>query len=174
MRSRSRRGRRGAPAAALLLSACLSSAPPAPPVRWFDPLPPAPTAGPRPEVDLRVVAAPHLGREFVVRTAPREVVFDGQHGWIAEPAQLVASALGFRLATRAGAEPLRIAVEAFELDVQAAPRAVVRLTATGRRGLRRIDAEAPAVDRSPAAFAAAMALALDQALDQVAEFVQDG
>ncbi|MBL8730430.1 MAG: membrane integrity-associated transporter subunit PqiC [Planctomycetes bacterium] len=157
--------------AALLLAACLSSAPPAPPVRWFDPLPAAAVeTSARPTVDLRVTAAGHLGREFVVRTAPREVVFDGQHGWIDEPVQLVAAALGARLQQLPGdgGNVMRVAVEAFEVDVQGEPRAVVRLVVqfAGRR--RDVEAQEPAAGRSPAALAAAMAGALGRAAGAVA------
>lgn len=159
--------------AALLLAACLSSAPPAPPVRWFDPVPAAAAAGaPRVAADLRVTAAAHLGRQFVVRTAPRELVFDGQHGWIDEPARLVAAALGTRLRSAPdGTGVLLVAVDAFELDVQAAPRAVVRLHLQWRDDRRVVLAEHAAADRSPAAFAEAMAAALADAAAAVAAVV---
>jgi hypothetical protein len=155
------------------LAGCLSSAPPLPPVRWFDPLPVAVAAtAPLPQVDLRVTAVGHLGREFVVRTAPREVVFDGQHGWIDDPAQLVAAALEAKLDRRDGARLLLVTVTAFELDVQHAPRAVVRLVVQ-REGERwDVDVQAPAADRSPAALAAAMAAALDEAGTKVVAAVR--
>jgi hypothetical protein len=159
--------------AAVALAGCLASSPPLPPVRWFDPLPRVGEAAtPRPACDLRVAAAPHLGREFVVRTAARELVFDPQHGWIAEPSHLVAAALATRLDVAADREPVRVVVETFELDVQAGPRAVVRLVAHARGTSRAIAAEAPAADRSPTAFAAAMAAALEQTADAVAAFVR--
>lgn len=157
----------------LLLAACLSSAPPAPPVRWFDPLPaPVAETGARRVVDLRVTAADHLGREFVVRTGPREVVFDDQHGWIDEPGGLVATALAARFTPSRSAPPLEVAVAAFELDVQATPRAVVRLLVRWQGAERPVVGERAAPDRAPAALAEAMAGALDDAAGAVAAFVR--
>jgi ABC-type uncharacterized transport system auxiliary subunit len=167
----------------LVFASCLSSSPPSPPVRWFDPRPAAVAAGAatRPAVDLRVTAAAHLGREFVVRTAPRELVFDNQHGWIDDPAQLVASAIGTRLdlggrSDRSGGSfrTLQVAVEAFELDVQAEPRAVVRLLVSWTGGRQELAVQEPAADRSPAAFATAMAVALARVARDVAALASKG
>lgn len=157
-------------AAVLFLSAslasCISSSPPAPAVRFFDPTPAEVDSKERPRITVRVDSAPHLGREFVVRTGPREVVFDPRHSWISEPRQLVASAIE-RLTSPAPDQPtLRIDVEAFEVDVQAAPRARVRLVV--RASLPKvIEEQEPAKDRTPESLAAAMAIALGRAANGV-------
>lgn len=155
----------------LPFAGCLSSAPPLPPVRWFDPSPPAAAADlPRASADLRVTAAGHLGREFVIRTGPREIVFDDRHGWIDEPQHLVAAALRQRI--DAGAEPLAVLVETFELDLQTGPRAVVRcvVQGSGRRQLVTIAEPASAADAP--AFADAMARALARLSNEVALLVR--
>ncbi len=157
----------------LSLAGCLSSSPPAPPVRWFDPLPAAIDAAlAPPAVDLHVSAAGHLGREFVVRTGGNEIVFDNQHGWIDEPARLVAAALATRLDVRVGGAPLQVDVPTFELDLQQEPRAVVRLVVHDGVRRREFGAAVAAADRSPAAFAAAMAQALGQVASSVADWVR--
>ncbi len=145
----------------LAAAGCFSSAGALPAVRWFDPLP-ALAAPPAP-VPLRVTAAAHLGREFVVRVAAREVAFDGQHQWIAEPRDLVAGLLaGSGLAGD-------VHVTAFELDVTGEPRAVVRLIVRGTDGASRVvEASSPAADRSPSTFAQAMAAALADLQNRVA------
>lgn len=160
---------------AFLFVGCLSSAPPAPPVRWFDPSSSA--AGPRLAVPLklRVEAAPHLGREFALRTGVREYAFDGEHQWIATPTELVAAALQGAVAFPSYAsEELLVRIERFELDVTAAPRAVVvlRLFAGRPLGADEVRFEAPAADRSPAALAAAMAAALGEATLRVRAALQ--
>jgi hypothetical protein len=167
----------------LAAAACLSSAPPAPPVRHFDPLrivaaatpvaataaTPATATGPR----LRVVAAAHLGQDFVVRVAPRELTFDTTHRWIQRPDQLVAAAVGppppllaaadgaTAVATAAGGE-LVLELVAFELDVVAAPLARIRVVVPsgGAWAAGAHTVEVPAADTSPPAFAEAMAKAL--------------
>ena len=144
--------------------ACLSSAPPAPPVRWFDPSPAAPAGEPvQVAASLRVVAPSHLGTQLLLRTGVREFVFDAEHQWIAPPTELVASALqaAFRFAPDATAE-LQVTVERFELDLTVEPRAVVRLHLVDAPAgwPERVDGSAAAADRAPAALAAAMASAL--------------
>lgn len=150
-------------AAGLLLAGCVSSAPPAPPVRYFDPLPESGAVAARDgRFALRCVAAPHLGREFVVRTGPRELVFDAQHSWIAEPRDLVVAALE-RAKSRpaATAEVVEVHVAAFELDLTGAPRAHVRvLLRQSGNPAREIEAWAPVAGSEPEAYAAAMAEAL--------------
>lgn len=145
-------------------AACLSSAPPAPPVRWFDPSPAAPAGDPVPVAALlRVVAPSHLGTELLLRTGVREFVFDAEHQWIAPPTELVATALqaGFRFTPDASAE-LQVTVERFELDLTVEPRAVVRLHLVDAPAgwPERVEGSAAAADRSPAALAASMASAL--------------
>ncbi len=148
----------------VVAAACLSSAPPAPPVRWFDPSPPPPAGELVPiQAQLRVVAPAHLGTELLLRTGVREFVFDAEHQWIAPPTELVGAALraGFLAAPDATAE-LQVAIERFELDLTAEPRALVRLHLTGAPNAwpERVEGSAAAGDRSPAALAAAMASAL--------------
>lgn len=158
-------------APAALFAGCLSSSPPAPPVRFFDPLP-EPSASPPPtetKVAVRVGAAPHLGAEFVVRTAPRELVFDPQHSWIAPPRELVAAAIERLVGLPGpGADVVEIHVAAFEIDLVGAPRAHVRLLlrAPGRP-VGEIDAWAPVAGAGPGDHAAAMAEALGQAARRV-------
>lgn len=159
--------RGGAWCGVAVAAACLSSSPPLPPVRWFDPLPAAAADGGLGEpAAVRVTAAAHLGREFVVRVGPREVALDSQHQWIAEPRQLVATVVARALAGSAARDAaLEVALDAFELDVTAAPRAHVRLVLGSARppGVPGVlDEWAPAADRSPPAFADAMARALVQ------------
>ena len=159
---------------ALALPACLSSSPPPPAVRYFDPTTHKEGAPQRPAVacDLRVTAASHLGREFVVRVAERELVFDGMNSWVADPRELVQAAVERLLGPSVrspDARALAIDVEAFELDLQAAPQAHVRLAVQAAAGSRTIDLVVPAADRQPASFAAAMAAALDRAAAMVSE-----
>lgn len=160
---------------AVALVGCLSSSPPLPPVRWFDPLPAAPVdAAARPAATLRVTAGGHLGREFVVRTAPRELVFDERHGWIAEPAALVRGALERRLDVALGPIPaadavaVAVDVEAFELDLQQTPRAVVRLGVHVGAERSVVATTAEAASSAPGALAEAMAAALAEAAASVA------
>lgn len=154
-----------------LLAACLSSSPPLPPVRWFDPVPRAAGDAERPKVELRVYAPDHVGREFVVRVAPRELAFDERHGWIDEPAALVDAALETRLQSSDGGEVVVVAVERFELDITNGPRAVVRLRVRCRGERQVVAADAAAADRSPEALADAMAQALASVADDVARIV---
>lgn len=151
--------------------ACLSSSPPSPPVRWFDPSPAAPAGEPVPVAAvLRVVAPSHLGTELQLRTGVREFVFDTEHQWIAPPTELVATALqaGFRFAPSASAE-LQVTVERFELDLTVEPRAVVRLHLVDAPAgwPERAEGSAAAADRSPAALAAAMASALAEVVQRL-------
>lgn len=147
--------------APLVLAACFGSSPPLPPVRWFDPLPPA--VNPPAPTGPRVTAAPHLGREFAVRIGERELAFDPQHQWIAEPRDLVQAAL----AGTAGLADVHVA--AFELDVTGPPCAHVRLLVRWQGDvLRVVEARVAAADRSPPAFAAAVATALAEVARTIA------
>ncbi len=150
----------------LVFSACIASAPSLRAVRWFDPLPATSAGATTAGSTLRVTAAPHLAREFVVRISAREVAFDSEHQWIVEPRLLLATVLAN--VDVVGAKPddhIEVSLEAFELDVTAAPRAHVRFVVQGVAAVaaRTIDVYAPSADRSPEAFAAAMATALEQA-----------
>lgn len=164
--------RRGATAAVGLaccaLAACLSPAPPAPPVRWFDPVPPAGDDAPAVRFAVAVRAPELLDREFAVRVGPHELAFDPDHRWLLPPSQLVQRAL-LRVGggAAADAEAVPVEVEAFELDRTGPPVARVRL----RVGGRAVDERVAAGDGAPAAFAAAMATALARAAERVAALV---
>lgn len=158
----------GTAAVCLALAACLSSAPPAPPVRWFDPLPPTGDGPPAARFAVVVRAPELLDREFAVRVGPHELAFDADHRWLSPPAQLVQRALqrvGGSAAADATAIP--IDVEAFELDRTAAPVARVRLRIGGVAG-QSLEERVAAGDGTPAAFADAMATALGRAAERVA------
>jgi hypothetical protein len=163
---------------AALLAGCLSSAPPAPPPRFFDPMP-APAAAPSAvpaKFTVRVLAAPHLGADFVVRTAVGAVVFDPVHRWIAPVRELVAAAIERQVVSPApGAEVVEVHVAAFEVDLTAAPRAHVRLLCRAPgRPLGEIDAWAPVGGPAPGDHAAAMAIALADAVGRLVPLVVAG
>ncbi|MGC6486776.1 MAG: hypothetical protein ACON4Z_03965, partial [Planctomycetota bacterium] len=78
--------------ALLAATSCISSGPPAPPVRWLDPVagfdaPAAAADSAPPSLGLR--AQPHLGQEVAVRTEPAVVVYDADHRWLVPPEELV-------------------------------------------------------------------------------------
>jgi hypothetical protein len=153
------------------LAACLSSAPALPPVRWFDPLPAATGALAAPPAPVRATAAPHLRQPFAVRVGAREFALDAGHQWVDEPAALCAALVGRALAGRGIDAAPSILVEAFELDVTAAPRAHVRFAFIGAAPAGApavVDAWADAADRSPTACAEAMAQALGTAAGKLA------
>ena len=164
-----------AAALAFLLAGCISSNPPAPPVRWFDPtpdeLPPLPQPGPALPVATVSVAA-SVRQEFVLRTAARELVIDDLHQWSAPPDRLVAAAVEAASFGPGGGTPsserfpLRVARFEFEL-YGAAPRAVVELQAMLPQGLRRCRGASDAAGLDPGELAAAMAQALGQAVAAV-------
>lgn len=164
----------GVVVASLFLGACLSSAPPAPPVRFFDPLPAASAAAPNVPVQVaahawRITSAPHLGREFTVRTGPREVVFDPLHSWIATPRELVEAALAGRSAVTPGGVVAELRITAFEIDLAETPRARVHLVLLVPGEPRRdVEATAPSLANGPEDFALAMAAALATAVGEVA------
>jgi ABC-type uncharacterized transport system auxiliary subunit len=157
-------------AAGLLLAACFSSAPPAPPVRFFDPTPPvAAVAASGRALRLEVDANSQVRSEFAVRVGPRELTFDSFHRWAAEPRELVASALEgalFGSGAFARSDDLQhlvtVRVTAFELDVTAEPTARVAVTALQGGKELQVSASAPAGSRAPDALAEAMAKALGQ------------
>ncbi|MFN9845404.1 MAG: hypothetical protein ACK57Q_13810 [Planctomycetota bacterium] len=153
-----------------VLDACLSTSPALPPVRWFDPLPAAPAAAASP-LPVRATAAPHLRQPFAVRVGAREFALDAGHQWVDEPSSLCAAMVGRALAGRGIDAAPSMLVEAFELDVTAAPRAHVRLVVLGGApaGVPPVvDVWAAASDRSPVACAEAMAQALAAAAAQLA------
>jgi ABC-type uncharacterized transport system auxiliary subunit len=158
----------------LVLAACLSTAPPLPPVRWFDAMPPQPAeVQPRAGLSLRIDAAAHLGHYFTVRASGREVHFDGNHRWLEKPADVVATAIAHATGARtSGAgHQATVFVERFEIDLTAAPRAVVRLQlrdVTGAPLGAAIDAAVAAAGPAPEQLAAAMAQAVAAAVGEVA------
>ena len=146
------------------LASCISSNPAAPPVRWFDPRPPRAAHDRR--APLRVDAAPFLRQDFVVRTPPHEVAFDDSLRWIAPPEQLVAAALD----SAAGVpEGLRVAVVRFEFERGESMRAVVELTCELGGALRPVVGSAVCASDAPEALAAAMAVALADAVRGVVQ-----
>ena len=152
------------------LAACLSTSPALPAVRWFDPLPSSAAVAAPPAV-VRATAAPHLRQPFAVRVGAREFALDAGLQWVDEPAALCAVLVGRAFAGRYADGALAIQVEAFELDVTAAPRAHVRFGFVGAvptGAVAVVDAWADAADRSPAACAEAMAQALAKAAAQLA------
>lgn len=158
------------------LAGCISAGPPAPPVRWFDPMPEVGDAdhtgavGAAPGPLLRVDAPAHYGREFRIRIGSHEVVFDAEHSWVAAPAELVAEALARRLGRGGAVEArsVRVHVDAFELDLREEPRAHVRLVVSGVAGHQGFDASVLAASRTPESLAAAMGLALAEVAERVA------
>ena len=144
------------------LASCLSSSPPAPAVRFFDALPEQRAVVSGRAVRLRFTGAPHLGQQFAVRVAARELVFDPLHSWISAPTNLVEAA--FEQATAAAGETIEVHVARFEIDLTGDPLARVRLElrAAGR-ATQVVEGTAPAPGREPEAVAAAMAVALGRA-----------
>lgn len=174
-----------APVLALaVLAGCLSQGPPAPPVRFFDPLPVRDAspgdvgsngAGAAAEArapGVAVFAGPRVRQEFVLRTAPRELVIDDQHRWIAPPERLVAEALERALAgTPAGdgdARAMRVHLSRFEFELFANPRAVVELQLAVPGRSVPCTGAADATASTPEALADAMARALAEAVDECA------
>ncbi|MCC7397740.1 MAG: membrane integrity-associated transporter subunit PqiC [Planctomycetes bacterium] len=158
----------------LPLAACLSSAPPAPPVRFFDCRPAVVTAVSASVV--RVEAPAYLGSEIAVRIATRELTFDGDHRWLEEPAQVLNAALRATGAA-GGQEQLLVRIDRFEFDLTGPPLARVRLVlqttcspmSTPTPTPTVVEVTWSAADRSPAALAAAMAEAVARAAARVAE-----
>lgn len=142
------------PTASLLgLVGCLGSAPPAPPVRWFDA---TPTSEPRPAaVPLRFRQASTVGSDFVLRVGPRELVFDSEHRWAAEPVQFLARGL----VGAAGGTPCEVELVTFEFDLQQAPTARVGVR-YGTPGVL-VVVERVASGRSAPELAEAMVAALE-------------
>jgi len=151
------------------LSACLSSAPPAAPVRFFDASPEQRAAVPtdRP-LRLRFTAAPYLNQPFAVRIGPRELVFDPLHSWIAAPAVLVEAAFEYPPAGPTG-ETIEVHVARFELDLvgESVARVRLELRAPGKPS-RVVEGTCPAPVRDPEDVAAAMATALGRAASALA------
>lgn len=155
--------------AGAMASACFSSAPPAPTPRTFDPLPAtvdrSAHVGPD---EVRVSTESVYGPEFAVRTAAREVRFDATNRWLAEPARLLAAAVARRLTHSLQDVSLELVLEVFELDVVAAPRAHVVVTARTATGWRLgVDRSAAATASTPEALTAAMAEALAAVGDEI-------
>ena len=160
--------------AVLLLGGCISSNPPTPPVRWFDP---SPLSWPQPEraggtVPVPVVtAAPTVRQEFLVRIAQREIAIDDAHRWSAPPDRLVAAALDRAVFGPGGALPqcgtVPIKLVRFELDITSRPRALCELQVPTSKGLLTCSGATEATGTAPELLAAAMAGALEQAVVKV-------
>ena len=158
------------------LGGCISSGPPAPPVRWLDPTAglEAPPAG-APVAPVALQAQPHLGQEIAVRIEPAVVVYDTDHRWLVPPQELVRRAFGRAqvavLDAVAGAE-LRVELQTFELQQLAgAPgaRIVCRVVRSGERAAPgvRVEVSASAEDASSESLTAAMGRALQQLVARV-------
>lgn len=153
------------------LSACLSSAPPAPPVRWFDPSPAVGTNAPV-AASFRCRAASAVSQEFALRIAPRELVYDSEHRWLAQPHELLQVALQQR--STGDAPVIDVQVLTFEFDLVQAPRAKVLLAVQiAGRAAQLVRAEHGSVGRDAAALADAMTQALGEALDAVCKLASD-
>jgi ABC-type uncharacterized transport system auxiliary subunit len=160
--------------AALWLGGCISSNPPTPPVRWFDP---SPLSWPQPEhaggaVPVPVVtAAPTVRQEFLIRIAQREIAIDDAHRWSAPPDRLVAAALERAIFGPGGAMPatgtVAVKVMRFELDITSTPRAVCELQLPTSKGLISCTGVVDAAGTLPELLAAAMAGAVEQAVVKV-------
>ncbi len=144
----------------LALTGCLGSAPPAPPVRWFDA---APAGEPRSAaVPLRFKQAGTVGSDFVLRIGPRELLFDGEHRWAAEPVRY----LELGLVGALGGAPCDVELVTFEFDLQQAPTARVGVR-YGTSGVM-VVVESLAAGRSAPELAQAMAEALSAMAEQLA------
>jgi ABC-type uncharacterized transport system auxiliary subunit len=160
------------PWAPFLLASCISSNPPAPPVRWFDPTPAELPPFERPGAQLpavNVTAAPTVRQDFVLRIGARELAIDELHRWSAAPDRLVQQALDRALFGPGGGVPgsgtVNVRVARFEVDLSAgAPHARVELQVATAKGLQTCDGDATAATTAPELIAAAMAQALGQAV----------
>lgn len=115
---------------------------------------------------MRVDAAPFLRQDFVVRTPPHEVAFDDSLRWIAPPEQLVAAALEAAAGVPDG---LRVEVVRFEFERGESLRAVVELSCELGGALRPVVGSAVCASDAPEALAAAMAVALADAVRGVVQ-----
>jgi ABC-type uncharacterized transport system auxiliary subunit len=155
-----------------LLASCISSNPPAPPVRWFDPTPADLPPLERPGAQLpavNVTAAPTVRQDFVLRIGARELAIDDMHRWSAPPDRLVQQALDRALfgpgAGVPGSGAVNVRVARFEVDLSAGvPHARVELQVATAKGLQTCDGDATASATAPELIAAAMAQALGQAV----------
>jgi hypothetical protein len=155
------------------LAACLSSSPPAPPVRWFDPLLPSESVAGGGVGTLLVTAQARLGSELAVRVGARELQFDSNLRWIAEPRELVATALHRRLVPTGAAARLVVEVEHFEFDLTAVPTAHVRLRLRGEPvGTAVAESRTVARSQEVPELVEAMAQALAEATTQVQRLVE--
>jgi len=160
------------PFAAATLSACLSSGPPAPPVRWFDPTAsfgPAERATPVSVVFVR--GQPHLVQDIAVRTSPTEVAFDTEHRWLMPPEEILRRAF-----VRQGVpiDPTGRLVELTVFELQrigdtAAARAACRVHAAAGspHPADEYEVVVPATDSSLEALTQAMGQAMQSLADQI-------
>lgn len=148
----------------VLPAGCISSNPPAPTVRYFDPTPLRSSLDARERV--AVTSAPFLRQDFVVRIPPHELAIDDSLRWVAPPEQMVAAALDNASALPAD---LEIAVVRFEFEVGEPVQAVIELLcATGGRTVP-VRVRRDATARTPERLVAAMAEALAELARAVVE-----
>jgi hypothetical protein len=157
------------PLLGFLLVSCISSNPPAPPVRWFDPTPPRVALDARRPV--RVTSAAFLRQDFVVRIPPYELSIDDSLRWVAPPEQLVAAALDNTVALPAD---LSIEVVRFEFEVGDTTRAVVELLCASEGRTVPVRVRCDAISRAPEQLAVAMAQALSEVSRAVVAAVVKG
>lgn len=156
----------------LVLPGCISSAPPAPPVRLFDcgaRLQPLANAAEPLLAPPQVVSGTGLGAEFAVRTGAHELRLDSEHRWLMPPEQMVEAALRRGLyvdgpcTVGVGAGPL-VTLQQFEFDLTGKPLARIELqTVLGGRE-RVFRSEVAAAAGEAAALVAAMSQAMTEAL----------
>ena len=163
---------------------CISSAPPAPPVRWFDPLVGLAFTS-HSDRSVHVTADAHLGQEILVRVAPKELAFDAGHRWVMPVEHLLQRAFGAAVATPAvpaGAarsgdvrpRAVDVRVTAFELRRGAEPGAHIDaiVTPAGARSLR-VTVTVQADDELPD-LVDAMTTALGKFVEQVLDLTDPG
>lgn len=143
----------------LVLAGCLGSAPPAPPVRWFDATPAGEAR--QAAVPLRFRQAGTVGTDFVLRIGPRELLFDSEHRWAADPVRYLERSL---LGAVSG-PPCEVELVTFEFDLQQAPTARVGVR-YGVPGVM-VVVERVAAGRSAPELAEAMGGALEGVASQL-------
>ena len=154
------------------LASCLSSGPPAPPVRWLDPTAAfadvAPVAG---RAAVRVRAQPHLVQDIAVRIGAVEVAYDPDHRWLLPPDEVLRRAFA-RAQVPLGDGGRLVELTEFELQrvgsVRAARVACLVQPAAGAAAVPvRHDVVVGAGDDSLEALTRAMAKAVQDLVAQV-------
>ncbi|MFN3240062.1 MAG: hypothetical protein ACE37K_00965 [Planctomycetota bacterium] len=162
---------------AATLSSCLSSGPPAPPVRWFDPTAAFGTAERGSPVEpVQVRGQSHLVQDIAVRVSPFEIVYDGDHRWLMPPEEILRRAFVHDGVPITGAGRL-VELTAFELQRSsgAAAARVACLVHPSREGAiaaQPLEAVVAAPDDSLPSLTLAMGQAVQQLVTQIHELPQ--